>query len=156
DILVARSTNNGLTWTAPAALNTNASVDTGNDFVPRIATDGIGRWVSVWRSNDTLGGTIGSDFDILISLSTNNGVTWTAPAPLNTNAASDTGTDQFAQVASGGAGLWVAVWDSNDTLGGTIGTDSDILTARFAFSNCVAGPAPANDACANAIDMSSG
>ena len=29
-----------------------------------------------------------------------------------------------------GAGNWVAVWDSADTLGGAIGTDSDILVAR--------------------------
>ena len=32
-----------------------------------MATDGAGSWVAVWYSNDSLGETIGSDFDILVS-----------------------------------------------------------------------------------------
>ena len=52
-------------------------------------------------------------------------------ATLNTNAATDSGgEDWFPQVASDGAGNWVAVWYSGDSLGGTIGTDNDILVAR--------------------------
>ncbi|MFA6240791.1 MAG: sialidase family protein [Candidatus Hydrogenedentales bacterium] len=130
DILFSRSTDNGATWTAPAALNTNAATDTGNDTGPQITTDGLGNWVSVWLSNDSLGGTIGSDNDILVSRSTNNGATWSAPAALNTNAASDTGNDRSPQVTTDAAGHWVAVWYSTDTLGGTIGTDADILVSR--------------------------
>ena len=30
-----------------------------------MATDGAGNWVAVWQSNDSLGDTIGTDFDIL-------------------------------------------------------------------------------------------
>ena len=92
DILVSRSTNNGATWTAPAALNTNAATDSGATH-PQVTTDGTGNWVAVWQSTDTLGGTIGTDGDILVSRSTNNGATWTAPAALNTNAATDSGDD---------------------------------------------------------------
>jgi hypothetical protein len=130
DILVAGSTNNGATWTAPAALNTNAATDSGWDWEPQVTTDGGGNWLAVWCSNDDLGGTIGGDYDILVARSTNNGATWTAPAALNTNAASDSESDWYPEVTTDGGGNWVAVWWSNDSLGGTIGTDADILVAR--------------------------
>ncbi len=124
DILVARSTDAGATWTAPAALNTNAASDAGFDRRPQLATDGAGNWVAVWHSDDTLGGTIGSDRDILVARSTDAGATWTAPAALNTNAASDAGTDDDAQVTTDLLGNWVAVWS------GTIEGDFGILVAR--------------------------
>jgi hypothetical protein len=130
DILVSRSTNNGASWTAPAALNSNAASDSGQDFYPQVTTDGAGNWVAAWMSTDSLGDTIGADWDILVSRSTNNGASWTAPAALNTNAASDSGSDGAPQVTTDGAGNWVAVWTSNDSLGGTIGTDADILVSR--------------------------
>ncbi|UCE61921.1 MAG: exo-alpha-sialidase, partial [Phycisphaerales bacterium] len=76
---------------------------------------------------DDLGGTIGTDPDILFSHSTDNGASWTPVAPLNTNAASDSGEDGYAQLTTDGQGNWLAVWYSEDDLGGTIGTDPDIL-----------------------------
>jgi len=129
DILVSRSTDNGATWTAPAALNTNAASDSGSDSLPRVATDGAGHWVAVWNSDDDLGGTIGTDADILVARSTDNGATWTAPAALNTNAATDSGGDLYPQVATDDGGNWVAVWYSNEDMGG-IGGDYDILVSR--------------------------
>jgi hypothetical protein len=117
-------------WTDPAALNTNAGVDTGDDWMSEVTTDGLGHWVAVWKTNDSLGGTIGNDGDIVVSRSTDNGTTWTALAPLNTNAATDTGHDSYPQVTTDGLGHWVAVWESNDSLGNTIGTDGDLLVAR--------------------------
>jgi Neuraminidase (sialidase) len=130
DILVSRSTDNGVAWTAPAPLNTNAATDSGDDYSPQVTTDGVGNWVAVWSSYDTLGETIGSDQDILVSRSTDNGVAWTAPAPLNTNATTDSGHDGTPRVTTDGAGNWVTVWNSIDTLGGTIGEDWDILVSR--------------------------
>jgi hypothetical protein len=58
DILVSQSADDGATWTEPAALNTNATTDIGNDKEPAIATDRAGNLVAAWGSNDTLGGTI--------------------------------------------------------------------------------------------------
>ena len=127
DILVARSTDGGVTWTAPAALNADASTDRGNDGGSQVATDGLGAWVAVWHSNDF---PAQSDFDINVARSTNGGVTWEGEADLNTNARSDAGTDGFPQVTTDGRGTWVAVWESEDSLAGTIGTDRDILMAR--------------------------
>ncbi|MBX3729436.1 MAG: exo-alpha-sialidase [Candidatus Sumerlaeia bacterium] len=130
DILVARSSDNGLSWSAPMALSSNATSDSGNDFFPQIATDGSGTWVAAWVSTDSLSGTIGTDADILFARSTDNGENWTAPAPLNTNAATDSGADQLPRLAVSATGTWIAVWRSDDSLAGTIGTDTDILMAR--------------------------
>ena len=130
DILFARSTDDGTTWTAPAPLTTNASSDMGADAFPQVTTDGQGNWLATWHSGDSLGSTIGGDFDILMARSTDAGVTWTAPAALNTNAVGDSGNDYVPQLTTDGQGIWIAVWVSTDWLGDTIGTDFDILVAR--------------------------
>jgi len=131
DILVARSKDNGQTWSAPAPLNGNASMDWGNDFDPELTTDGNGVWVAVWWSHDSLGGAIGSDSDILVAFSEDDGQTWSPPMALNANAATDSGSDLDARIATDGADHWVTVWHSEDTLGGTISNDYDILFTRF-------------------------
>ena len=95
DVVFSHSTDDGQTWSDPSALNSNADADSGLDYVPQIATDGSGFWAAVWMSSDSLDGLIGRDLDVLSSLSTDGGYTWTAPSPLNTN----------AQVDSGGLGL---------------------------------------------------
>ncbi|MBN2561636.1 MAG: hypothetical protein JXQ75_11970 [Phycisphaerae bacterium] len=132
DILVARSTDDGDTWTDPVPLNNNAATDSGSDEYPQVTTDGAGHWVAVWASDEDLEwgeGSLGTDFDILVALSSNNGQTWTDPEPLNNNATIDAGSDGMAQVTTDAAGNWVAVWESRDTLGDTIGGDMDILMA---------------------------
>jgi hypothetical protein len=120
----------GPVFVPPAALNTNAAGDSGEDSSAQVTTDGAGNWVVVWDSNDSLGG-IGTDFDILVARSTDDGATWTAPAALNTNAATDSGDDFVGTgpVTTDGAGNWIAVWTSDDSLGGTIGTDFDNLVS---------------------------
>ncbi|UCG16868.1 MAG: exo-alpha-sialidase [Phycisphaerales bacterium] len=129
DILVARSTDDGATWTDPAPLNSGAATDSGNDLSPQVTTDAGGNWVAAWHSSENLAGTIGSDYDILVARSTDNGATWTDPVPLNNNAATDLGHDGYPEVATDAAGIWLAVWRSHDDLGATIGTDGDILVA---------------------------
>jgi Neuraminidase (sialidase) len=133
DIFVSRSTDNGQTWSTLTTLNTNAASDLGADRYPQVTTDGAGNWIAVWRSEEPLsvpGGTAGWDWDIFVARSTDNGESWSAPAVLNTNAASDLGADYEPQVTTDGAGNWVAVWHSHDDLGGTVGPDADIFVAR--------------------------
>ena len=130
DIVISRSTDVGTTWSTLAPLNSNAGTDTGHDYSPQLTTDGAGNWVAVWTSYDSLGGTIGTDRDILVSRSTDAGRTWTVAAPLATNAESDSGYDDSPQVTTDGANNWIAVWESNDSLGETIGADSDVLVSR--------------------------
>jgi len=149
DILVARSLDAGITWSPPVPLNTTAETDTGEDRTPQLATDGQGSWIAVWPSTEDLGDSIGSDYDILMARSLDGGVTWTPPTPVNTNAATDSRDDLVAQLAVSSQGNWVVVWASEDTLGGTIGTDSDILVARSSDGGVTwSPPEPAN---ANAV-----
>lgn len=129
DLLYARSGDNGVTWSPPKLLNTNGATDTGRELDHHLATDRLGNWVAVWNSNENLNGAIGTDYDILLARSADNGATWSAPAALNTNAGSDTGGDAGPRVATDGQGHWIAVWDSSENLGGVIGTDDDILFA---------------------------
>ena len=130
DILFARSTDDGRTWSSPAALNNNAASDTGSDLAPQIVADAGGVWICVWVSDDTLGGTIGNEADILFARSTDGGLTWSAPAPLNTNAGADSERDFAPVAAPDGNGGWLAVWFSFENLNGTLGNDGDILFAR--------------------------
>jgi hypothetical protein len=145
DILVSRSADAGGTWTPPLPLNTNAGYDWGGDYEPQVTTDGAGNWVAVWYSDDDLGGTIGNDGDVLVSRSADAGASWTAPAPLNTNAGTDSGYDDTPQITTDGAGNWVAVWSSHNDPGGTIGVDRDILVSRSADAGATwTAPSPLN------------
>ena len=136
DILMAQSTDGGAGWTAASPLNGNAATDSGADGLPHLATTGFGHWAAVWSSTDTLGNTISDDPDVLVSRSSDDAATWSLPVPLNTNAATDTGSDSSAIIAAG-IGTWVAVWSSLDSLGGVIGTDADILFTTL-DANCAA------------------
>lgn len=129
DIFVARTDDDAATWESLGPLNTNASSDSGDDYTPQIATDGMGTWLVVWTSEDSLERTIGSDTDILFARSTNDAMTWSQPAPVNTNAPFDFGDDFDAQV-SFGAGVWIVIWSSTNSFGSTIGSDEDIFISR--------------------------
>ncbi len=129
DILFARSTDGGTTWSAPAALNTNAATDSSGidaDENPSITADQLGRFVCVWER-----ATGGGDRDIVGALSDDLGLTWSTPTTVNTNAATDAGQDTFPRIVSDGTGHFITAWNSTDSLGGTIGTDGDLLTTRF-------------------------
>jgi hypothetical protein len=130
DILVSRSSDGAASWTDPTPLNTNAAADREGDFLPQIATDGLGTWVALWYSRENLDGTLGNDQDLLFARSTDTGATWTDPAPLNTNASSDEGQDRNPQLVTDGLGSWVAVWVSTNTFGDTLAMDEDIVVAR--------------------------
>lgn len=131
DILVSRSTDDGASWTAPAALNSYAGTDSERDRTPSVASDGAGNWVAVWASENSLGGTIGTEYDILVARSADDGATWTAAAALNDHAATDpTAVDQAPDVTSDGAGNWITVWLSTHSPGGALGTDADVFVAR--------------------------
>ena len=130
DILVARSSDNGQTWEPPQLLNTNGNTDTGFDANPTVASDGAGHWIVAWESDENLGGTAGTDSDIFVARSSDNGANWTSPELLNSNGNTDGGGDGAVRIVSDQAGSWVAAWYSEENLDGTAGTDLDIFVAR--------------------------
>src|SRR5688572_17058464 len=79
----------GVPMTTPAPLNLTAAIDDGGDRRVDLATDGEDHWVAVWESNYNLGGLIGGDYDLFTSRSADNGMTWSQPIALNTNANDD-------------------------------------------------------------------
>ncbi|MCC6797357.1 MAG: exo-alpha-sialidase [Candidatus Hydrogenedentes bacterium] len=132
DIFISYSSDGGATWSAPDLLNRNGTTDKKNDLNPSIATDGAGRWICVWVSNENVGGS-GSDQDILCSSLTRGGTAkeiWTLPAVVNSNATSDTANDRTLQIATDRDGTWIAVWVSNDDALG-FGGDADVFHARL-------------------------
>lgn len=97
-------------------VNSNAATDTGDDHAANLAADGHGTWIAVWSTDDTLGETVGDDFDIVYAVSRNGGGTWSEVVPLNSNAAVDTDDDYYPQLSADGQGNWVVVWVSYEKL----------------------------------------
>jgi hypothetical protein len=128
-IVVTRSTNNGASWTPEAVLNSTLGSPSGDEQIPRIATDGRGHWVCAWESSNAVLGK-GTDFDILVSRSDDRGVSWTAPALLNSYGTTDSGVDSRVEISTDEAGLWVAAWSTNSNVGAASGSDYEIAFAR--------------------------
>lgn len=110
------------------------------DWVPYIQTDGSGLWIVVWDSNDDLDGQLAPpiNVDIFVSFSTDNGATWTDSAPLQSNAAIDSGLDTRPVLVTDHNGNWLCAWTSNEPAfgggGGVLG-EFDILSARAFLRN---------------------
>lgn len=128
DIAFARSTNNGVTWSPVQRLNTPGNSDSRGDELATVICLGGDEWLAAWRTLDSQAGTIGTDGDIICARSHDDGLTWDAPSPLNTNAGSDSGLDSSPELAIDSQARLVAVWRSTTNLGGT-GTDANIFCA---------------------------
>lgn len=129
EILLSESTDNGGTWSDPHAVTPRDA--SAQDINPVIKSDRAGHWLLVWQ-HKVSGGALGADDDIFYALSSDNGVQWTAAAPLNKTAATDAGIDAAPDFAFGSSGHCVAVWQATQGLGGVLGADADILYARSA------------------------
>jgi hypothetical protein len=111
DIAANRSVDNGLNWSDP--IHVDQRNCSGLDLNPSLATDGAGNWIAVWDAQDSYEVTDNEDYDIAYSVSTDDGLTWSEGAPLNSNWDQDTGIiDMRATVATDGAGIWITVWQS--------------------------------------------
>ena len=130
DILFAQTRDEGLSWYAPELVNDYGKSDTASDTEPCIAGDGTGGMVAVWTTGGDPKWTIGTDVDALFSYSKDDGRIWSKAQPLNLTATVDAAADWYPDVAGDGKGTWLAVWYSNNPLGGT-GSDYDIFVTRF-------------------------
>jgi len=125
-----------MTWSDPVYLNPRHQNDDPTQCVsPRddafggsIVTDRHGNWLIYGRYHD---GTQGGNNDIGVWRSTDNGVTWTGPTYLNTDAASDPQdvTDFDEKLVAPSSGPWIAVWIRQRALPPN-NTDYDLMIAR--------------------------
>lgn len=119
-IYVARSVDNGASWSEPLALGPtegNSSFDISSP-----ATDGAGNWIVVWARENVL--QPGSTGDILYSRSSDNGATWTNFAYLSPE---DDGVDDSSpRIATDSAGRWITVWTTSNL--DNLNVDSSIST----------------------------
>ncbi len=106
----------------------------GTNTYVEIATDGADTWVAVWQNEGDLDGPLPADdgdLDIIASISTDNGVTWAVPIILSPN---DNGLiDETPDLATDGAGNWVAVWTRQRGVayGGSHADDQEIMFATL-------------------------
>ncbi|HIF97279.1 MAG TPA: hypothetical protein EYQ54_09695 [Myxococcales bacterium] len=130
-------------FTSADFLNTNATTDSLSDFPPEIATDGGGNWVAVWHSWENLDGLAGTDYDIFVATSGDNGATWSAPRVLNSSANIDTGSDTFPAISVNSNGRWIVAWQSTEStkIVAGAGTDTDIFASISLDSGATWSPA---------------
>ncbi len=100
DIRVARSTDNGMTWSTLADLLVSGQLD----IDPQIVTDGSGRWMCVWQSGD----------EVLAAVSLDDGISWNTPIQLSQPPESPEDFEAIVnskpRLATNGQGLWITVW----------------------------------------------
>ncbi len=100
--------------------------------MPRVATNGTGRWIVVWESGATFDDTIGADRDVLYAVSDDDGASGTEARALNKNAATDGERHDFApRIHSDAKGNWIVAWHNEsftgDALAGAF--EKDVLMA---------------------------
>lgn len=116
DVLWARSDDDGQTWSGAAAI-AGASGVVDERIHP--ATDQQGNWIAVWYQHS------GIEADIFFTKSSDNGLTWSAPAYVYNS----TAAESLPRIATNRSGEWVVCWMSKADIGG-IGSDEDVLASR--------------------------
>jgi hypothetical protein len=122
DIFFSYSSDDGVSWSSPKTLNSDAATDTEFDWFPHIATDGLGNWIVVWAKEGVLYG----DRKILASKSMDSGKTWSPQKQIHPYA-----FGFVPRIASGGNKTWIIVWSSiADVNNGSLTKDDNIHFSR--------------------------
>lgn len=112
DIVFSRSEDGGRHWSEPLPLDPEAGKDGDGDRRVVLAVDAEGVVVAAWEAFAAKGGSLGADWDILVSRSLDGGLSWSASAPLSRQAGIDeAAADDGVALAAGEEG-WVALWSS--------------------------------------------
>ncbi len=150
DILFARSSDHGATWSAPAALNTDAAVDNAFiDDLPAIAANPSGTFVATWRRYT--GVDIGFDADILTATSEDGGATWSSPAHLVAMMATDEEDDYQPLILWDPAGRWLAAWTTQEDLVAWPPDQDHRLVTAFSDEPCGNGVVDPGEACDDGV-----
>lgn len=112
-LYVVRSTNEGATWGTPTALPGGLGVA---NYWPNISTNGSGTYIITHEVHQG-----GSDYDIAFYRSTDFGATWSADTYMNSSMSADgTFVDNGVTAAYGSGNIWVSIFSSTNTIGGTL------------------------------------
>ena len=131
DIWVARSFKDGELWSSAAPLVPAFAAQASRNRAPRLRTDALGNWVVVWDSTSSVGNA-GGDDDIFYSFSNDEGSTWSSPAPMNTNAATDgSAIDITPDITVDGSRVWIVAWQTTNPEFGAGANEEDIAYTRF-------------------------
>ncbi|MBN1867118.1 exo-alpha-sialidase [Candidatus Sumerlaeota bacterium] len=107
--MLGRSPDGGASWADAQWLSWRDGV-TAYSYYPDLATDGANTWVVTWATSE---GAYGNDKKIMISRSTDDGVTWSVPAQIHAAPDTDGRTDWEPRIAYG-AGTWIVAWTGYD------------------------------------------
>jgi hypothetical protein len=136
DVVVSSSQDNGATWSDIKLLVPAGLGDTQDDDEPQVATDKSGNWMVVWSSREDYEGAGDTDYDIFYVTSIDNGITWTAPKPLNPFATTDSAKDISPQLSMHEAN-WVVTWSSEHDMDNALDTDTEIYTMHSADNGLI-------------------
>ena len=122
-VRVARSTDGGVTWSAPTTLDVVVPDDDDPDWFPDLATNGAGQWVAVWMRRNPFFWPLPSN-ELMVARSADDGLTWTPPTP-HDPAPDGTTRNYWPHIAAGAPGTYLVVWshDPTDCMIAGAGTD---------------------------------
>lgn len=112
DIVFSRSEDGGRRWSEPRPLDPEAGKDGDGDRRVVLAADGGGVVVAAWEAFAAKEGSLGADWDILVSRSLDGGLSWSASAPLSRQAGTDEAAADDGVALAAGEDGWVALWSS--------------------------------------------
>lgn len=129
DLMIARSTDGGLTWTDPNVVFPYALTDSGHDFFEDgCLVEHEGVLFLVWDSREpTLAGGKGGDADVMFARSDDAGETWTSPVLVNSAGLADSWLDGVPRILSPDGMRLVCTWVSTNPLDGS--DDYDVYAA---------------------------
>ena len=129
---MVRSTTDGASYGDATTLY-GAGKLSGEETHPLLAWIGGATYILVWQSTSLHGMAVGSDADLFVTRTTDRGVTWSEPALVNSDAASDGGREDVlgpGSLAVQADGTVVVAWTA--TGGATTGADADIFVSTSA------------------------
>lgn len=120
DIHYSVSTDNGVNWSTPAALNEWADEDTEGDEAPQIRMNGD-NWVVVWHSSRDPNDATQSDDEIYSIFSSNAGATWTTPTKVTIEGVDNTTDDTYPVMdVNEETGRGILTWRGKETDAGDV------------------------------------